>query len=65
MKKLELGAGAPAPNRRGNRRLTGQKVSWLWQKPFDILAGRDDRSELLTTMDEVRKYYDDNGGKKE
>ena len=34
-----------------NRRLTGQKVSWLWQKPFDILAGRDDRSELLREWD--------------
>ncbi|OGH94281.1 MAG: hypothetical protein A2538_01805 [Candidatus Magasanikbacteria bacterium RIFOXYD2_FULL_41_14] len=44
-----------------NRRLAGQKVSWLWKKPYDILVDRTACPVLLTTLNEVRKFYE-NGG---
>ncbi|MDD2758481.1 MAG: hypothetical protein PHD72_03880 [Patescibacteria group bacterium] len=44
-----------------NRRLAGQKVAWLWKKPYQILAERSASPNVLNILDEVRKFYETGG----
>ena len=55
-KKLAAPAKAPAL-RAADGRLTGQKVAWLWENPWKILAENSRFLEMSGTYEKVRTFF--------
>jgi hypothetical protein len=47
-----------------NRRLADRKVAWLWKKPFQILAEKNESAVLSQIANEIRTFFENNFGEK-
>jgi len=45
-----------------NRRLADRKVAWLWKKPFQILAEKNESAVLSQIANQVRTIFENTSG---